>query len=468
MNLQELTALCSQGESEQLEFKRTTGELSGGIRTVCAMLNGAMPGFVLFGVGDNGRVSGQNVSTETLENVANELRKIEPPAFPDIETVPVETGRTVIVLRVPGGTGLFTYDGRPYHRVGPTTTRMPQQLYERRLLERFHSSDRWENRPAEHLAIADLDEKELLRTVEEAIRRQRLEDPGIRDPETLLVGLGLIEDGALLNAAAVLFGRPERLRARYPQCLLRMARFRGNDRTEFLDNRQEIGNAFDLFVRAQRFLRDYLPVAGRVQPGLFERVDEPLYPTEALREALANALCHRDYGLGGGAVDIGIYDDRLEITSSGPLPFGLTPEDLTRLHQSRPWNPLIAHAFYRRGIIESWGRGTLKMIELTRQAGLATPEFEGTRHDVTVRFRPTGYIAPTRVSRDLSMLQREVLEVLNRIGPAPLGRIRTSLSQETPERTLQDNLQMLRRFELVDVAGTRRAARWMLKDIQNG
>ncbi|MCY4626001.1 MAG: AAA family ATPase, partial [Acidobacteria bacterium] len=71
-----------------------------------------------------------------------------------------------------------------------------------------------------------------------------------------------------------------------------------------------------------------LPIAGRVLPGLFERVDDPLYPPEALREALANAICHRDYSMGGGSVGIGIYDDRLEVTSTGSLRFGLTPEML--------------------------------------------------------------------------------------------------------------------------------------------
>src|SRR4051794_2248678 len=77
----------------------------------------------------------------------------------------------------------------------------------------------------------------------------------------------------------------------------------------------------------------------------------------------------------------------VEITSTGPLPFGLTPEDLTRPHQSRPWNPSIAGTLFRRGIIETWGRGTLKIIELAQTTGLPEPEFEATRHTVTVRFR---------------------------------------------------------------------------------
>ena len=139
---------------------------------------------------------------------------------------------------------------------------------------------------------------------------------------------------------------------------------------EFLDNRQFNGNALTLLTNAERFLRETLPIAGRFEQDRFERIDEPLYPPLAAREALANALCHRDYSIGGGSVGIAIYDDRLEVTSSGSLHFGLTPEKLFAPHESRPWNPLIARTFYRRGIIEEWGSGTLKMATLTGAAGV--------------------------------------------------------------------------------------------------
>lgn len=460
VKIEELIGLVAQGESGRLELKHSTGELTTGMRTVCAMLNG-LGGFVLFGVGNRGELVGQQVSADTLADVANALRRIEPPAFPDIETVALETGKAVVALRVSGGGGPYTYDGRPYYRLGPTTSVMPRRRYEHVLLERMHASDRWENQPAHGLDVHDLDEAEIIRTIEEAIRRQRMDDPSTRDSRELLLGLGLLREGQPLNAAVVLFGRADRLLPTHPQCMLRMARFRGRDKSEFIDNRQETGHAFDLLVRAQRFLRDHLPVAGRVVPNLFARIDDPLYPTEALRETLANALCHRDYSVGGGGVSIAIYDDRLEISSTGELPFGLTPEDLTR-----PWNPIIAQAFYRRGIIESWGRGTIKMAELTEQAGLAPPEFESGGGEVLVRFRPTGYVPPTRVGHNLSQLQRELLETLAQIGPASLGQVRGRLASETPERTVQDNLQLLRRLGLIDSVGQGRGARWMLKGIQ--
>ena len=408
------------------------------------------------------------MAAHTLEQVSQELRRIDPPAFPDIETAPVATGREVVVLRVPGGGGPYTYDGRAYLRHGPTTLLMPRPQYERLLLERMHAGARWENQPAQGVRVEDLDLGELRVTIDEAVRRQRLEDPGTRDPGQLLLGLGLVRDGQLLNAAVVLFGKPDRFLPNYPQCLLRMARFRGRDKSEFLDNRQEFGHAFDLLVRAQRFLRDHLPVAGRIVPHLFERQDDPLYPPEALREAVANAICHRDYGAGGGSIGIAIYDDRLEISSTGILPFGLTLDDLRRPHASRPWNPLIAQTFHRRGIIETWGRGTLKMIELTERAGLPAPEFEVSSGEVIVRFFPTRYVPPQRVGHDLTSLQRDLLHILAQRGPARLGEIRAAVGQDVPERTIQDNLQLLRRLDLVDTSGHAKTARWTLKGATAG
>jgi len=99
------------------------------------------------------------------------------------------------------------------------------------------------------------------------------------------------------------------------------------------------------------FIRRHLPVAGRFEAGVMERKDEPLFPPLALREGLVNALVHRDYSIPGGAVSVAIYDDRLEVISTGTLPFGLTVADLLRDHVSKPRNPLLADLFYRRGLI---------------------------------------------------------------------------------------------------------------------
>ena len=372
-------------------------------------------------------------------------------------------GKVVLMMRVGrGAMRPYAHKNIPYRRVGNTTRRMTQEEYSQTLLERMHNEERWENQPAVGWSIDDLDLGELRRTVLESIRMNR-GDPGTDDPEELLLGMGLIKDGALLRAAVALFGNNRRVAAEWTQCLVRVARFQGIDRTEFRDNRQFRGNAFTLLTQAERFILEYLPIAGRITSESFVRVDEPLYPPLALREALANAFCHRDYTSGGGSVSVGIYDDRLEVTSIGPLHFGLTPELLFQSHESRPWNPLIANAFYRRGIVEQWGRGTIKMAELTEAAGLPRPEIEEGFDSVTVRFRPSHYVPPLRVGHDLTERQRSILTLLNESGAGlALREILPSLEDDIDRRQVQRELAMLKDLNLVKNSGQGRATRWQL------
>ena len=276
MKADRITALVAAGESETLEFKSTTGTRREAVRTVCAMLN-QQGGHVLFGVTPEGKAIGQHVSDRTIEEVSAEIGRIEPPAFPTVERVQVADDREVVVVSVnQGPTKPYQYRGTGYRRVGNTTLAMGVDEYNRVLFERMHSEHRWENQPATGWSIEDLDVAEIRNTVAEAVRIGRLDEPGHREPDNLLRGLGLLREGVLLRAAAVLFGSAERLEFEMPQCLLRVARFRGTDRTEFLDNRQFNGNAFTLLSNAERFLRDTLPIAGRFESGRLERIDEPL------------------------------------------------------------------------------------------------------------------------------------------------------------------------------------------------
>ena len=463
MSIDEIRAVVALGESETLEFKETTGSRREAAETICGMLN-HRGGLVLFGVTDQGKVVGQQMGESTITDVVQEIQRIEPPVFPSIDQTPAGNGREVLAVRVsPGNSAPYSYRGVPHLKVGNATIVMSRGQYNQMLLERMHAVDRWENQPADGWSVNDLDSAEIQRTVEESINRGRGEDPGTRNTERLLLGLGLIKNDVLLRAAVVLFGENRRIEAEMPQCTLRVARFRGTGKSEFLDNRQFHGNAFTLLSHAERFLMESLPIAGRVTAAQFQREDFPLYPPVALREALANAFCHRDYSSGGGTVSVGIYDDRLEITSPGPLPFGITEAQLFVPHESRPWNPIIARTFYRRGIIEQWGMGTLKIAELTQSAGLPRPEIRDSGLDVTVRFLPSRYIPPQRVAQDLTERQQAILALLNQAGRGLAFRqICEQLKPTHPasDKQVRTDLMELRTFNLVFSTGWGRSARW--------
>ena len=129
----------------------------------------------------------------------------------------------------------------------------------------------------------------------------------------LLDKLDLADNGSFKNAAAILFAK--KTSNHFPQCKLRLARFKGITRSEFIDNAQIEGNIFVLFDEAMSFLFKHLSLSGKIIKA--EREEELTVPYKALREAVINAFCHRDYSNPGGSAGIAIYDDRVEIINTG-------------------------------------------------------------------------------------------------------------------------------------------------------
>ena len=174
-------------------------------------------------------------------------------------------------------------------------------------------------------------------------------------------------------------------------------------------------------------------------------------------------LCHRDYSIGGGSVGIAIYDDRLEVTSSGSLHFGLTPEKLFAPHESRPWNPLIARTFYRRGIIEEWGGGTLKMADMASSAGLPAPEIEDDGGTVAVRFRHSQFVPQPTISGVGGPEERREM-ILALLEGAEKGLTRREIHARSgpgvSERQVRRALEELQDRGLVMSPGRGRSGRW--------
>ena len=382
-----LSALLAQGEGESIEFKRSTGEMKEAMQTLCAFLNG-IGGTVLFGIRPDGTAEGQDVTDKTLREIAQAADRFEPPAHVSIHRVKAKAGREVVAVAVEGGRDMrpFAHEGHAYERVSSTTRRMPQAKYERLLVERGHARRRWENLPADGLALKDLDRKEILRTRELAIQQNRISPDTNRDIGEILDRLGLRVAGVLTQAALVLYGK--RFLPDYPQCLLKMGRFRGTEITgEIVDNRQEHMNAFAMVREGMAFLERTMPLGARFPEGQIFREDRFPVPPDALREILLNAVMHRDYSHYSGHVAIVVFDDRIEIRSYGRLPNGVTVKQLSGKHISKPTNPLIAGAFHRTGAVEVWGRGTNRVIEMCKKHGAAPPTFEEMQGFLIVTFK---------------------------------------------------------------------------------
>ena len=268
---------------------------------------------------------------------------------------------------------------------------MPQAVYNDLLMARDGHKYRWEKFEDKDLSLKDLDENEILKTVRLGINAGRLPENTGTNIISILEKFELMHNGILNNAAVVLFAKPDIYG--YTQCLLRLARFRGTDKMEFIDSQRIQGNIFLLFDAAMSFIFKHLSLSGKIEG--FEREEQLTVPYKAIREGVINSLAHRCYREPGGSVGIAIYDDRVEIENPGTLPKGWDMNKFLTEHESQPQNPLIANVLYKRKVLESWGRGINLIMEECEKANLPKPEFKTSGNCIRLIFRYGSINDPT-------------------------------------------------------------------------
>lgn len=338
------------------------------------------------------RVSGhgQDVADTTRKDLAEALSRFQPSVSPDISYVRIpDTDRYVIAVSVAGDREHrpFYYRHTPFWRVESTTSPMSEDVLEDLVMLKGGMRYVWEGLPASDATIADLDHKLITGAVRLGIYHNRLPESAAAQPvEDILQGLHLLtEDGRITNAAMVLFGKD--LWPAYPQCLLRMAKFRGTKVTDdFVDNRQGEGNIYVLLDAAMSFFVKHLNISGSVNPETWQRDDELDIPRKALRESVINACAHRLYHRRGSSIGIAIFDDRIEIENTGTFPLGITEDTILSHDRSEPMNPLIANVLYKTSYLEHWGRGVRMMHDLCVEKGLKAPTFTTTGFTVKTTF----------------------------------------------------------------------------------
>ncbi len=173
MTLKQLESLIKQGESETLEFKKTTGTLKDAMATVCSFLNSKRGGTILIGVKDDGTILGQDVSDETRQELAVEIKKIEPFIMIHVEYMQLKTKKIVIVISVnPDLRAPYMYDGRSFMRVQSTTSRMTNEQYE--YIYHKNNPHRWGSFTNNSCTINDLDKTRIKDVIRLGIVHKRI------------------------------------------------------------------------------------------------------------------------------------------------------------------------------------------------------------------------------------------------------------------------------------------------------
>jgi len=326
-------------ENETIEFKKSLGELKEGLISIAAMLNKHGTGELWFGIRNNGRAVGLQAGEKTLRDLSQSIgAHIEPKIFPRVTIENVE-GKTCIRVAFSGKDAPYFANGRAYMRVADEDRQLTARELENLIIAKNRDLHRWDSEICS-ATISDLDENKLRRFVERA---------GLKwdSPLNVLEKLDLIKEGRLVNAAPLFF-------AQSPPMQLRCAVFGGTTSAIIIDRHDFDGDILELIEEAQKYILKNIHIGMRLN-GLY-REDVPEIPVEAMREAIINAFCHRDYR-DPDFVHMAVFRDRVEIRNPGGLFGGLTIEDILKGNISKRRNPLVAELLRRIHMVEAWGRG---------------------------------------------------------------------------------------------------------------
>jgi len=404
---EKLSELVKRGESEEVEFKKSTAQLDRALKSVCSFLN-HKGGEVYFGI-SKGKIVGQDVSDQTLKSISQKIRqRIKPEISLEIKVLEIEDKKIIEVKIKEGDNKPYYLDGIAYKRVGTENVVVPPEELERIILEKRKRY--WDSEICEEVRLEDIDVEKVRWFVKKAKTERNLKIDEKLPVSELLERLELAKNGELTNAAVLLFAKnPQKF---FLQAETRCARFKGIKPVKpFIDMKVFGGSILDQVDKSLNFVLDHISMAVWLVSGQAAREERYEYPPDAVREAIINAICHRDYSLPSN-MQIRVFDDRIEIWGCGPLPEPLTPEDLKRKHRSIPRNPLIAKCFFLIKYIEQWGTGTNDMIAACINWSLPEPEFELVTGDLVVTIRKDIYTEDYLKTLGLNERQIKAVEYL--------------------------------------------------------
>jgi ATP-dependent DNA helicase RecG len=375
-------------ERQRVEFKRDlikTGDLA---EIIMAFAN-AEGGTIYLGVDEgsppqpSGRV--QKVTKQDYDNIQRAARDVLLPPVSGVMSHEVEVqGRLVLVVIVPEAEPIHQHqNGKILVRRGSENVALKGKALRQAWVQREQPS--FDNLPIWEAGLEDLNSDHV-----EWYLNLASEERGIPVDLSLSMSQNLVRLGAVLKdgdelvskaAGVLLFAQdPQQF---FPQSEVRIARFQGTSTVNFIDRLVCKGTLPEMIDEAERFVKRNTRVAAKIVE--FERQEITEYPYPAIREAITNAVTHRDYWRDDARIRVSIFDDRIEVQSPGPLPPPLTIETLGEDHVLR--NQLLADLLFNIRYIEAWNTGIKRMRRLMKEHGLQEPIFE----EVGESFRVTFY-----------------------------------------------------------------------------
>jgi ATP-dependent DNA helicase RecG len=392
-------------ESQNIEYKANWRDEY--LKWICGFAN-ASGGKLYIGIDDKGKVTGIDNYNKLLEDLPNKFRDILG-VYAEVN-LQEEKGKHYLEIIVPRYDVPISLRSKYYVRTGSTLQELKGPALNEFILRRTGKT--WDDIPVETATLTDIDEGAIQFFIKKALKSKRIApDAAEENTKTLLSNLHLTNDnGKLKNAALLLFGKdPKKY---FTSAYFKIGRFGESDADLKFQDVVE-GNLIEMADKVMEILeRKYL-----IRPIRYEgmqRVEELEYPEPALREAILNAIVHKDYK--GSTIQLSVYDDKLILWNPGMLPDELNIEMLKGKHPSHPRNKNIADIFFKAGYIEAWGRGISMIMDTCRKAGLPEPTIEEVAGGMQITFLKDMFSEDYLKRRGLNERQVKAVEYVKKNG----------------------------------------------------
>ena len=426
---------------------------------ICGYAN-AQGGKIYIGCDDSGNAIGTPNSHKLLEDIPNKIRD----ALGIVVGVNLlnDKDKEYIEIDVPPYPIGISCKGIYYYRSGSTRQVLTGPALEAFLMRKRGAT--WDNLPLPAFSLEDVNDELLDRFKQWGIKKGRIDQSVLDEPKNILMEkLHLMNGSYLTNAAMLLFSKePEKWQL---GAYIKLGYFETDADLLYQDEiHGSILEQIDKVVELVhlKYMKAKISYVG------MQRIERYFVPEEALREAILNAICHKQYQ-SGVPVQISIYEDRLYIANCGCLPENWTQENLMQKHASRPYNPNIAHVLYLAGFIESWGRGIEKICSSCEREGLPLPDYTINPGDIMILFKAPKDRIVHSVTREVTekvtdQLTDTELQILGLIeeDPAYTSSVlaeKLSLSR----KTIALWLKKLKEKNVIERIGSDRKGYWKIK-----
>lgn len=348
-------------ESQNIEYKTIWKDEY--LKWICGFAN-AQGGTIFIGKDDNGNIVGVNNAKKLLEDLPNKITTVLG-IVAEVNLHETEQGDYIEIVVEPQPNPV-SCKGEYHYRSGSTKQELKGAALDKFLLGK--QGKHWDGVPVPHVTVTDLKQETFDFFRKKGVKSNRISEDVLTDSNELLLNNLKLTDGDYLKRAAVLLFHPDPEKF-VTNAYVKIGFFESDSDLRFQD--EVHGNLFEqvgktmelLFTKYIKAMISYYDIY---------RIETFEYPKEAVREALLNAIAHKDY-TGATPIQISVYKDKIMIWNYGELPENWTIDTLQKKHSSIPHNPDISNAFFRIGYIEAWGRGIRKMNEQCAAAGLPQP-----------------------------------------------------------------------------------------------